>query len=234
MTYLTGDERTRFVRKMFSRIFKSYDLMNRLMTFGQDLRWRREAVKLLASENSRLILDLGAGTGDMTYEILQQYPTANVIGLDLTPEMLQYAKNRKICEKVNWVIADVHHLPFPPNTFSATISGFLMRNLPNPDPVLVEQLRVLEENASFICLETSPVERGLLRPMIHFYIQRVIPIVGKFISKDPEAYAYLALSTSEFIPAGELARRMEIAGFREIRYLHRMFGTIAIHYAQKR
>ena len=208
--------------------------MNRLMTFGQDLKWRREAVKLLPSENSGLILDLGAGTGDITCEILQEYPTAYVIGLDLTPEMLRYAKNRKICKNANWVIADVHHLPFPANTFSATTSGFLMRNLPNPNPVLVEQHRVLKENARVICLETSPVERGILRPMIRFYIQRVIPILGNLISKDPEAYAYLALSTSEFIPAEEFAHQMEIIGFQEVRYLRRMFGTIAIHYAQKR
>jgi len=234
MTHLTGDERTHFVRKMFSRISKTYDLMNRLMTFGQDLKWRREAVKLLNSENIRLVLDLGAGTGDMTQEILQQSPATYVIGVDLTPEMLKYARNRKGCENANWVIADVHHLPFLANTFSATISGFLLRNLSNPDPVLVEQHRVLQDNAIIVCLETSPIRQGLLGPMIRFYIHRVIPMLGNLLSKDPEAYAYLALSTSEFIPAEELAHKMAIIGFQEVRYLRRMFGTIAIHHAQKR
>jgi len=233
VTHLRGEERSRYVTKMFGRISKTYDRLNRMMTFGQDLKWRKEAVAVLGSEIPAIILDLGAGTGDMTFEVLRQCSDAFVIGLDLTPEMLLLARARESGKDAQWVIADVHNLPFPPHTFSATISGFLLRNLPEIDPVLLEQHRVLRKNGVFVCLETSPAKRGLLRTLIYLYIHRVITFLGRMISKDPEAYSYLAVSTTEFLSAEKLAQKLRLTGFHEVGFVRRMLGTIAIHSAHK-
>ena len=234
MTHLKGEQRSRYVAKMFGRISKTYDRLNRMMTFGQDLKWRREAVAALELECPALVLDLGAGTGDMTVEVLHQYPDAFVIGVDLTPEMLLLARARQCGENAHWVVADVHNLPFLPHTFSATISGFLLRNLPEVDPSLSEQRRVLQNNGKFVCLETSPAKQGLLRIAIHFHIHRVIPFFGRLISNDPEAYSYLAVSTTEFLSAEKLAQKLDLSGFQEVGFVRRMLGTIAIHSALKK
>jgi demethylmenaquinone methyltransferase/2-methoxy-6-polyprenyl-1,4-benzoquinol methylase len=218
---------------MFGRVSRNYDLVNRLMTFGQDLKWRREAVGKLDLDRPLPVLDLGAGTGDMTFEILRQSPNTFVIGLDFTPEMLKIAKERDKDEAVCWVIADACNLPFPRNAFSGTISGFLMRNLPDLKPVLQEQHRVLRSKGKLVCLETSPVEDGLMSFLIYFHIHHVIPFLGRILSKDREAYGYLATSTKLFLDAKEFSKKLQSSGFIGVAFIHRMFGTVAIHSAHK-
>jgi demethylmenaquinone methyltransferase/2-methoxy-6-polyprenyl-1,4-benzoquinol methylase len=233
VTHLRGKERTIFVQRMFARIAQSYDMLNRIMTFGQDMKWRREAVQALAVHPGGRILDLGSGTGDILFEALQTYPQSTVVGVDITPEMVQIGRRRKELDKALWVIADVQNLPFAPSTFHGTISAFLLRNLSEVSPILKEQLRVLCDGGKLVCLETTPAPKSPLSFITRLYLKRMIPILGSLIAQDMDAYTYLANSTTNFIPAEILVEKLTFVGFLEVNFTRRMFGMIAIHIAKK-
>jgi demethylmenaquinone methyltransferase/2-methoxy-6-polyprenyl-1,4-benzoquinol methylase len=233
VTHLQGEERARFVRRMFARLAETYDAINRVMTFWQDLKWRRESVAMLGTDSKELLLDLGTGTGDMLFEIQRQFPQAMAVGVDFTPEMITLARNRQKNKNAYWVIADVHHLPFPHLTFHGTLSAFLLRNLPHVQPVIQEQYRVLQNGGVMVCLETSPPPPGPLQPILKRYFDHIIPIIGKWLAKDPEAYTYLSRSIEKFLEPDQLAHRFQSEGFQDVKYVRRMMGTIAIHRGEK-
>jgi demethylmenaquinone methyltransferase/2-methoxy-6-polyprenyl-1,4-benzoquinol methylase len=218
---------------MFARIAPSYDKLNRIMTFGQDLKWRKEAAQALALSPDAAILDLGSGTGDMLFEILQHYPEATVVGTDFTTAMVQIGRNRKELDGVSWIIADAQSLPFAQSTFDGTISAFLMRNLDEITPTILEQYRVLREEGRLVCLETSPPQRNPLHHITSFYLNNIIPLLGAIFSRDMEAYTYLSVSTANFITPENLANKLTSIGFRQVHFVMRMFGMIAIHIAKK-
>ena len=218
---------------MFARIAPSYDKLNRIMTFGQDLKWRNEAAQALALSSDAMILDLGSGTGDMIFEILRHYTEATVVGADFTSEMVQIGRNRKELNGVSWIIADVQSLPFAQSTFDGTISAFLMRNLDEVTPTIAEQYRVLREGGRLVCLETAPPQRNPLYHLKSFYLKRVIPLLGAIFSQDMEAYTYLSISTANFIKPEKLVKKITSVGFRQVSFVPWMSGMIAIHIATK-
>jgi demethylmenaquinone methyltransferase/2-methoxy-6-polyprenyl-1,4-benzoquinol methylase len=218
---------------MFARIVRSYDKLNRMMTFGQDIKWRKEAAQILSLSSDAVVLDLGSGTGDMLLEVLRQFPKSTVIGVDITPEMVQIGRKREGLETVLWVIANVQALPFAPSTFNGTISAFLMRNVAEVHPVFEEQHRVLCDQGRLVCLETSPPRRNPLHFLINLYLTKFIPILGGIIARDADAYAYLASSTVNFFTPEELSEKLASIGFVEVNFIQRMFGVIAIHSARK-
>jgi demethylmenaquinone methyltransferase/2-methoxy-6-polyprenyl-1,4-benzoquinol methylase len=232
MSHLNGVARARFVRQMFARIARRYDLLNRLMTLGQDLRWRREAIDRLSVQEQSVLLDLGTGTGDLALELARRFPTAIVIACDFTPEMLEIARSRDEGGEVCWVIADANYLPFPAETFEGVVSGFLLRNLPAVEAVLGEEFRVLRLGGRVVSLDTTP-PRGLLRPLLNVYLRVVIPLLGWLFAGDVAAYRYLPLSTEAFLAAEQLAERMREAGFGQVAFVRRMLGTVAIHWGSK-
>jgi demethylmenaquinone methyltransferase/2-methoxy-6-polyprenyl-1,4-benzoquinol methylase len=233
MSSLTGKARAAYVRKMFARISKRYDLLNQLITLGQDRRWRSEAVAYLDAPSDAWVLDVGAGTGDLSREALKQQPHATLIGADFTPEMIHLGRTRAKGERIHWVIADALDLPFAEETFHGVISGFLLRNVSDVDRVLKEQYRVLQPKGRFVCLDTSPPRNSLLKPLLDFHFRVVIPSLGRLIAGDEEAYQYLPSSTHHFLPAERLAAKISKAGFSSVQFLLRMFGTVAIHWAHK-
>ncbi|MEM5775756.1 MAG: ubiquinone/menaquinone biosynthesis methyltransferase, partial [Anaerolineaceae bacterium] len=227
-------ERTRYVRGMFGRIARRYDLMNRLMTFGQDLRWRREAIDRLEIPPRAAVLDAGAGTGDIAIQIRRSHADALVIASDLTPGMLRAGKNRPGTEGIMWVAADAEHLPFVLEVFDGVISGYLLRNVSSLDRTLSEQRRVLKPGRMWAALDTTPPARNLLQPFIRFHLQVIIPMLGRIITGEAEAYHYLPDSTENFLPADRLATRIQQAGFSGVAFVKRMLGTMAIHWGRKR
>ncbi|MBN2501968.1 MAG: ubiquinone/menaquinone biosynthesis methyltransferase [Anaerolineales bacterium] len=233
MTDLSGTERAQYVQRMFGRIAPRYDLLNRLMTLGQDIRWRREAVRHLEIEPGGLILDGGTGTGDLAFEVLRQHPAARVVASDFTAEMVALGRQRPGGECIAWVIADAQCLPFASDSFDGTLSGFLMRNVPDVDMALGEQQRVLKAGGRLVSLDTTPPRRNLLQPFIKFHLHYIVPLLGRIIAGDPEAYTYLPDSTEQFLTAEKLAERMGAAGFRTVDFVRRMFGTVAIHWGRK-
>jgi demethylmenaquinone methyltransferase/2-methoxy-6-polyprenyl-1,4-benzoquinol methylase len=233
MSHLTGTERTKYVQSMFGRIANRYDLLNRLMTFGQDVGWRKLAVEKLEAQPGSTVLDLGAGTGDLAFEVARRNPEAFVVASDLTAEMVLVGKQRRDGGKVAWVIADAMYLPFASACADAVVSGYLLRNVPDVDQTLKEQQRVLKRDGRAASLDTSPPRENLLRPFVEFYLRRVIPLLGKLVAGDAEAYTYLPNSTEQFLTAESLADRFEQAGMVGVGFVHRMFGTMAIHWGQK-
>jgi demethylmenaquinone methyltransferase/2-methoxy-6-polyprenyl-1,4-benzoquinol methylase len=237
LTDLTGKARETYVREMFAHIARRYDLMNAIMTAGQDARWRKAVIgRAQLSPGSRL-LDLGAGTGDLSAEALRQCPQCRVTALDFTLEMMHVGRQRGVEEldsgKVAWCSGDALQLPFPQESFEAVVSAFLMRNVNDVRQALAGQWRVLKPGGRIVILDTTPPPESLLSPLIHFHLQRVIPALGSLIAGAGEAYHYLPDSTEGFLEPEITAVRMRAAGFQQVAYQRLMFGTIAIHWGSK-
>ena len=233
MAHLTGAERARYVQGMFSRIARRYDLMNRLMTAGQDVRWRREVVRRAEIPARGRTLDLGAGTGDLAREIQRQYPDSYPVAADFTLEMMRVGKNHPASSTLDWSAADALHLPFPAGTFDAVVSGFLLRNVIDVPKALDEQFRVLQPGGRVVVLDTTRPTKNVFSPLINFHLHVLIPLLGRMITGAGEAYTYLPESTEAFLQAEQLAAFLSQAGFKEVGFHRLMFGTVAIHWGRK-
>ena len=230
MTPLTGPERATYVQNMFTRIARRYDLMNRIMTAGQDIRWRKQVIRLTQLQPNGRLLDLGTGTGDLAREALEQFPEARVVAADFTLEMMRIGQKRG---PINFSSADALHLPFQDLLFDAVVSGFLMRNVIDLQQALQEQYRVLKKGGRIVILDTTRPKRNLLSPFIWIHMHLVIPFLGRLITGSGDAYRYLPETTQGFVTAEQMAAHMAAAGFKRINYERLMFGTIAIHWGEK-
>jgi demethylmenaquinone methyltransferase/2-methoxy-6-polyprenyl-1,4-benzoquinol methylase len=233
MADLTGEARARYVQGMFSRIAGRYDLMNRLMTFGQDRRWRRQVIEKAGLAGGGRLLDIATGTGDIALEALRQHPGVQAVGGDFTIEMMRAGAADPGRAAIRWVAADTLALPFPDDTFDAVTSGFLMRNVIDVAGAFQEQMRVTRPGGRIVVLESSPPKKNLLRPFIRIHLNTVIPTLGKLVAGEAEAYRYLPDSTQQFQEPESLAQLMRGAGLEDVTYRLYMFGTIAIHAGQK-
>ena len=230
MSQLTGEERARYVHTVFGRVARRYNLMNRLMTAGQDIRWRREVIQRLQLKPGERLLDLGAGTGDLGREALRQQPGIHLVAADFSLEMMLAGRE---AGALPWLNADALRLPFPDKSFEAVVSGFLMRNVGSLDAALREQQRVLKPGGRMLILETTRPRSGIFSPFVKFHMRFIIPWIGALISGNREAYRYLPDSSEAFLSAEELAGRMAAAGFQKVGFQRRMAGTIAIHWGEK-
>lgn len=234
MANLTGEARADYVRGMFSQIARHYDILNRLMTFGQDIRWRREVIRLSQLPEKGKLLDLGAGTGDLAREALRQFPSSRVFAADFTFEMMLVGKENTD-HQVNlvWSAADALHLPFTDHFFDSVVSAYLLRNVSDLQAALQEQFRVLKPGGILVNLETTPPPRGLLGYLVRFHMNRIIPFLGRMISRNKQAYQYLSESTEAFLEPEKLVVLMQEAGFQRVKFEQYMFGTIAIYRGEK-
>lgn len=218
---------------MFARIAPRYDLLNRIITAGQDRHWRKEATRRLELSAQSVLLDVGAGTGGISFQITRMNHNARIVACDITTEMVAIGRKRSGGGQVDWIISDAHKLPFAPASFDGVISGFLLRNLMDIEKGLQEQCRVLKQGGRLVSLDTSPPRNNLMRPILELYLDRMIPFAGRLLAGDEPAYTYLPKSTSSFLTAGDLKERISLSGFNGVRYVYRMFGTIAIHWGNK-
>lgn len=226
------------VRAMFERIVPRYDLMNRLMTGGRDVAWRRLVVReaLKGRDPMRMhALDIATGTGDLALA-LRNAGVARVVGLDFSAAMLDAAKRKErrlpTGSAITWVEGDAMALPFHDGSFDVVTVGFGLRNLPSYVGALREVVRALRPGGTFVCLETSPLRRPILRAGFTWYFSRVVPLIGGVLSGDREAYAYLPASAAAFPDADALGRMMLGAGFTTVRYRLLGAGTVALHVAK--
>jgi demethylmenaquinone methyltransferase / 2-methoxy-6-polyprenyl-1,4-benzoquinol methylase len=233
MAHLEGEARSRYVQTMFARIAGRYDLMNRLMTGGQDLRWRRYLIQQVALPANGRLLDIATGTGDIALEGLRQVSGLQAVGGDFTIEMMQAGQALSERQAIQWVTADTLALPFPDNTFDAVTSGFLMRNVIDVPGAFREQMRVTRPGGRIAVLESSPPKKNLLRPYIRLHLNYIIPTLGRLIAGDSEAYRYLPDSTQQFKDPDSLAEIMRQTGLVDVRYKLFMFGTVAVHVGKK-
>jgi demethylmenaquinone methyltransferase/2-methoxy-6-polyprenyl-1,4-benzoquinol methylase len=226
-------QRARYVQEMFGRIAPRYDLMNRLMTGGQDTRWRQEVIRRAALPPAGDLLDLGAGTGDLAQEARRQKPDCQAVAADFTLEMMQTGRQRPGSAGLDWAAADALHLPFPDEKFDAVVSGFLLRNVADIAQALAEQYRVLKPGGRIVALDTTNPARSPYLPLVNFHLHTVIPTLGRLVTGHPDAYRYLPGSTDNFLLAEQLAARLVLAGFREVAFRRLMFGAVAIHWGKK-
>lgn len=229
-----SDAHGRLVRTMFGQVAGRYDLMNRLMTFGQDVHWRRFVVGRARLRPGDRLLDLATGTGDLALDALDDTAgPLEVAAVDFTVEMMRVGRRRPGAERVSWLGADALALPFLDGSFDAVIQGYLLRNLVDIPTALAEQYRVLRPGGRVVVLETSPPPPGPLRPLVNAYMRHGIPVLSRLASGNPQAYGYLLATTARFRSPSELGDLLAAAGFDDIQWRSFMFGTQAVHWAVK-
>ena len=217
-----------YVQDVFTRIARNYDRMNRIMSGGMDLTWRKKMIKKAQLKPGQKILDLGSGTGDLAREARNSVKGVQITAADFTFEMLRAGKewqNIQICN------ADALKLPFSDDTFDVLISGFLMRNVADIPAALSEQFRTLKPGGRLVILDTTRPRKNILSPLINFYLNRIIPAAGALVARQKDAYTYLPHSTQNFLSAESLAEKITEAGFIVEKFDILMFGTVAIHSA---
>jgi demethylmenaquinone methyltransferase / 2-methoxy-6-polyprenyl-1,4-benzoquinol methylase len=225
-------DRIKTVQRIFNSVTPQYDLLNRLLSGRQDVYWRRRTVRHFP-ENSERVIDIATGTGDIALEAIKQHPEINVIGLDFVPRMLQFAavKTKKAnAEKhIGLIAGDALHIPFQNNYFDAATIAFGLRNIPDIPTALGEMQRVVRPGGKVLILEmTFPKNIGMRR-FFNWYLNNIIPLLGRLISRDSGAYRYLPDSIQAFLSPGELSNLMEKVGLIEVKAIPLTFGITYLH-----
>jgi demethylmenaquinone methyltransferase/2-methoxy-6-polyprenyl-1,4-benzoquinol methylase len=224
------------VRQMFDTISKNYDGLNRVISFGIDLKWRKRMVKLLKAKAPQTVLDIATGTGDLAIAMTQT-GAEKIIGLDISPGMLEVGKekivDKNLQDTIEMVVGDSEDLPFEDNSFDAITVAFGVRNFENLEKGLAEIYRVLKPTGTFMVLETSVPTKTPFKQGYRFYCNHILPTIGKIFSKDRSAYAYLSESASVF-PHGEAFNNiLAKIGFIGIENKPQTFGVASIYVATK-
>lgn len=230
-----GAEKRAYVRGMFTAIAPRYDLLNHVLSLNVDRRWRRAAVDQLGWEQdpAATYLDLCAGTLDLAAELANRPGfRGRVVGADFVLPMLRLGRGK--AGSVTAVAADALDLPFPRATFSGATVGFGVRNLSDLDRGLAEAARVLRPGARLVVLEFTTPRRQPLRSLYHLYFRRLLPLVGRLVSKHRNAYSYLPESVLAFPGPDQLARQLEVAGFHRVSYRLLCGGICAVHVGERR
>ena len=227
------DNKPAFVNAMFARIAPTYDFMNRLMTLGQDQSWRRAMLAYCDLPAQGALLDVGAGTGDLAYEAMRQYPGVRAFASDFTYEMMAAGVGKVPDLSLPFTQADTLNLPYPDNCFDAVVSGFMIRNVVDRVQAFSEQARVTKPGGKVVCLETAPPDNTVLGPLFRLYFFHIVPLLGALVSGDSDAYAYLPQSTVDFPAPHELQQKMELGGLEGVFYKEAMLGTVVIHVGTK-
>jgi demethylmenaquinone methyltransferase / 2-methoxy-6-polyprenyl-1,4-benzoquinol methylase len=234
MNQETLDKSPQAIRGMFTRIAARYDLLNRLISLGNDMRLRREMIAHFQGRNPQRIADIGAGTGDVSILLSKAHPDCMVLACDLTLEMIRVGKTRTQAPNINWVVCDSAQLPFNSQMVDGVVSAYLLRNVLDLPAVLKEQARITRENGLFLTLEMTPPRSKVLFPFVWLYFHTVIPLLGWLVAGNPKAYQYLPSSSLQFLPAEELSRQVSRNGWQDASLKRKMMGVMAIHRAQRK
>lgn len=225
------------VAQMFDTISGNYDGLNRVISFGVDIKWRKKVLQLVAATNPKTILDIATGTGDLAI-LMTKTNAEKIIGLDISAGMLEVGRKkiaeRNLSDKIEMILADSESMPFEDNTFDAITVAFGVRNFEHLEKGLNEILRVLKPNGIFVILETSVPEKTPFKQGYKFYSKYILPLIGKLFSKDNSAYQYLSESASVF-PYGEaLNNILRKIGFIDVVAKPQTFGVATIYSASKK
>jgi demethylmenaquinone methyltransferase/2-methoxy-6-polyprenyl-1,4-benzoquinol methylase len=224
------------VRSMFDRIAPRYDLLNRLLSAGTDVRWRRRAVDFLELEPPLRVLDLCTGTADLLVEALGRDGRSSGLGVDVAQGMLvrgaRKLERRGLARRARLVGGDGEALPVKAGSFDAAVVGFGIRNVGDAERALAEVHRALRPGGRFVVLEFS-MPGGLLGRLYRSYFTAVLPRVGGLVSGDASAYAYLPASVQKFPSPEAFGALMERAGFADVRIKPLTFGIACLHRGEK-
>jgi len=219
---------------MFDRVAPRYDRLNRVLSLGNDLRWRERTANFARLGPGEVALDVGVGTGDLAFDLLRvSDPTSRVVGVDLSERMLDLVRARAMAdplgERFEARIADAQALPFADASFDRVVAGFTIRNFGDLDAGLREMRRVLKRGGRAVVLEFSMPPSAFVRGGYRVYLHQVMPRVAAALGGDAAAYRYLPGSVEAFPGAEALAARMRNAGFTRTEFVRLFFGTVAIH-----
>jgi len=231
-----GAVKRNYVRGVFTQIAPRYDLLNHLLSFNIDRRWRRKAIASLGWERepAGLYLDLCAGTLDVAAELaVQPGFRGRVLAADFAEPMLRAGRHKIARMPVSTVVADALELPLPNAAAAGALVAFGIRNVVDVDVAMAEAARVLQKGGRFVILEFSTPRNAVARALYHLYFHQILPRLGALISGHPTAYTYLPKSVANFPAEENLAQRLRVAGFNEVSWRSLLFGIAAIHIAEK-
>lgn len=225
------------VEQMFDTISGNYDGLNRVISLGIDVKWRKKVIKLVSNTNPASILDIATGTGDLAIQFAEATQAEKIIGLDLSEGMLSIAHkkvaNTKLKNRIDFIKGDSENLPFEDNSFDAITVSFGIRNFETLEKGLSEILRVLKPGGIFVILETSVPTKIPFKQGYTIYSKGILPIIGKLFSKDKVAYNYLSESASVFPHGKALNNILRKIGFKEVENKPQTFGVATIYKATK-
>lgn len=228
--------KTEEVKEMFDNIAHRYDFLNRLLSLGIDITWRRRAVDYIGQSNPSIILDLATGTGDFAIEALRLKPT-KIIGLDLSNDMMEVGRKKAISHNVTEILSfiqgDSEAMPFEDNYFDAITVGFGVRNFENLENGLSEMKRVLKPGGKIAILEASKPTNKLLRFFFDIYFQNILPLIGRVFSKDARAYTYLPESVNAFPEGLRFTAILDKLEFKKTKWTPLTFGICAFYTCEK-
>lgn len=238
MSNLPAEPSRNEIWKMFDTLSQTYDRTNRWMTFGLDLYWRKKVGSFLPIKEEISLLDCATGTADQIISLLKHYPSIEeAIGIDLSEEMLAAGKNKVkktiFAKKIQLQTASALSLPFPENRFDCVTLSFGIRNVTDVPACLKEILRVLKPKGRALILETSLPKAKILRLLHIFYIRKILPIIGGFISQKKQAYQYLNKTAETFPHGQDFCNLLEKTGFTKVKSHPMTFGAVSIYQADK-
>ncbi|GAB1856298.1 bifunctional demethylmenaquinone methyltransferase/2-methoxy-6-polyprenyl-1,4-benzoquinol methylase UbiE [Flavobacteriaceae bacterium MHTCC 0001] len=224
------------VTKMFDTISGDYDGLNRVISFGIDIKWRKKVVNLIKAQQPKTILDIATGTGDLAIA-MSNTNAEKIIGLDISSGMLDIGKQKidkkGLSKKIEMVLGDSENMPFEDGTFDAITVAFGVRNFENLETGLKEILRVLKPGGTFVILETSIPTKTPFKQGYKFYTKSILPLIGRIFSKDRSAYKYLCESASVF-PYGEVLNNiLREIGFINVEDFPQTLGVATIYKSSK-
>lgn len=224
---------------MFDAIARRYDTLNHLLSAGLDKRWRRRAVRALRLSGRERVLDMCTGTADLAIEAATspRGRAARVLGVDFSAEMLRYARGKTraagLDDRVWLARGDATMMPVPDGVFDAATVAFGIRNVLDPDQTCREFLRVLRPGGRLAILEFGSPQAPVLRAVYLWYFRRVLPVVGRLISRHGDAYTYLPASVAEFPSGAAFAERLTAAGFTNVTVERLTFGVVYLYIAER-
>lgn len=224
------------VTQMFDTISTNYDGLNRVISLGIDVKWRKKVVQIVGENHPKQILDIATGTGDLVMMMANLNPD-KIIGLDISAGMLEVGKQKinkaNLSGKIDMIVGDSEEMPFEHDTFDAITVSFGVRNIANLDKGIKEIARVLKPTGVLVILETSNPTKFPFKQGYKFYTNFILPLVGKLFSKDKVAYTYLSESANSF-PFGEAFNNiLRKNGFSDVKHNPVTFGVATIYTARK-
>lgn len=224
------------VTEMFDNIAPRYDFLNHFLSMGIDIRWRRKAVKMLKAYNPKIVLDIATGTGDFAVEALKLNPE-KVIGLDISPGMLEVGRQKMLKKKVNdrveMVLGDSEDLQFEDDSIGAVTVGFGVRNFEHLEIGLGEILRVLKPGGAAVILEPAVPKKFPMKQLFGLYFRGILPLIGRMVSKDSRAYTYLPESVKAFPNGQEFVDICTKVGFSNVKFKPLSLGICSLYLLEK-
>ena len=228
-----SEDHDRHIAEMFDRVAPRYDALNRVLSIGRDVGWRRRAAAVARMGPREIALDVGVGTGDLAFGLLDASdPSVRIVGVDLSPLMVDAVRRRaaaRLDPRLAPLLASAAALPFADASFDRVVAGFTVRNFGDLAVGLREMRRVLRAGGRAAILEFSTPPNALIGIGYRLYLHQLVPRIAALLGGDAAAYRYLPRSVAAFPDADGLAELMRDAGFARVRYERRTFGVAAIH-----